>query len=126
MSKIINLTPHPVEVLDGSKCTYDKNSRKYRVEGVIVPTVTYPKQEGIVYPRCTQREVVVGNINGIEVYRMEFGEVENLPEPQEDTYYIVALMVAKACPNRHDLLIPAHQVVLEDGRTAGCLSWAIV
>ena len=31
MSKIINLTPHPVEVLDGSKCTYDKNSRKYRV-----------------------------------------------------------------------------------------------
>lgn len=35
-----------------------------------------------------------------------YGEVINLPEPVEGTYYIVTLITALSCPNRKDLLVP--------------------
>lgn len=124
MSKILNLTPHPVQLLDGSNCEYDPKTRSYKVEGDVVVTKTFAP-EGVI-PRCSQKEQLIDNIDGIDIFRMEFGEVENLPQEQEDTYYIVSALVAQACPERKDLLIPAHMVRDENGRILGCLAFSRV
>ena len=124
MSRIVNFTPHPVQLLDGANCEFDPKTRSYKVDGDIVVLKTFAP-EGTC-PRCSQKEQLVGNIDGVDIYRMEFGEVDNLPDQQEDTYYIVSAMVAQACPDRHDLLIPAHMVRNAEGRILGCLAFSRV
>ena len=119
---IVNLTPHPVQLLDGSNCSFDPKCRSYRVEGDVVVVKTFAP--GDVIPRCSQKEQLIGNVDGVDIFRMEFGEVENLPDQQDGVYYIVSAMVAQARPDRHDLLIPAHLVRNEDGRILGCLAFS--
>ncbi len=124
MSKIINLTPHPIQLLDGSNCNFDIKCRSYRVDGDVIVIKTFAP-EGIC-PRCSQKEQLVDNIDGIDIFRMEFGKVDNLPQEQEDTYYIVSALVAQACPDRKDFLIPAHMVRNAEGRILGCLAFSRV
>jgi len=45
--------------------------------------------------RCVVKNVVVGSINGIPVSTAEYGDVVGLPEPQEDTVYVVSMLVAQ-------------------------------
>ena len=60
----------------------------------------------------------------IDIMEKSFNEVKGLPEPQEDTYYIVSALVAGAAKNRVDLLIPNDTVRDEQGRIVGCRSLA--
>ena len=95
-----NCCPHAVDILVG--------------EGVetLPPT-------GIV-PRCEQHEERVGTIAGIPVTRQVFGEIIDLPEPEEGVFFVVSRMVAAACPERRDLLIPGALVRDDEGRVVGC------
>lgn len=55
--------------------------------------------------------------NGI--CRVVYGEVENLPDPQEGVIYIVSAMVLARVPNRKDVVAPATghpDCVRENGR----------
>ena len=55
--------------------------------------------------------------NGI--CRVIYGEVENLPAPEEGVIYIVSAMVLSRAPDRHDVVAPAtgHPAcVRENGR----------
>ena len=77
----INCTPHEVCLNDGTK---------FPPSGVcprISSGYTEPDENGIATPT--------------------FGEVEGLPEPQENTLYIVSGMVLSACKDRNDLVAPA-------------------
>jgi len=56
--------------------------------------------------RVKSRQVKVGEVNGIPVYKTEFTDIENLPDPQPNTIYIVSLLVLQACPHRRDLVAP--------------------
>ncbi len=58
--------------------------------------------------------------NDIPVFRTTFGEVEGLPEPQDDTLYIVSLLVRRARPYRGDLLSPGQLIRDAEGRPIGC------
>ena len=42
----------------------------------------------------------------VPVVSREFGEVENLPEPEEGTIYIVPSIVLSAVPHRKDVFAP--------------------
>ena len=100
MKKIINLTPHPLVFMDEEK--------KVLFE---IPS------SGIA--RASQKETLIGKINGLPIYKMEYGKVENLPAPKEDTVYVVSLLTAQAVPERQDVFVVAHPVRDEQGRIIG-------
>jgi hypothetical protein len=49
---------------------------------------------------------VIGEIDGIPITSIDFGEIKNLPEPRAGTIYIVSLLVQQAAPHRKDLYRP--------------------
>jgi len=99
---IINLTPHEVNIIT------DNGNISIPASGTIA--------------RCKTEREVTGTINGIPVTRTKFGEVENLPEPKENTIFIVSSLVAQAVPHRNDVFIPDDSVRDEQGRIIGCRS----
>jgi hypothetical protein len=106
MKNIINLTPHSITFVDDA--------------GNTVLTI---KPSGQV-ARCSVTREKVGTIAGIPVNRSRFGKVENLPEPQEGTIYIVSSLTAQAVPDRKDVFITDDAVRDEQGRIIGCRALA--
>lgn len=106
-TRIINLTPHKVVIVGEDN----------------FPIIEYPSQ-GIA--RVSQLTEPVGTINNVPLFRVSLGDVENLPEPQENTFYIVSRMVAEALPHRKDLLIPTELVRDQEGRVIGCRGFSYV
>lgn len=89
---IINLTPHKITVI-----TEDENLNPHVHE--------FPPSGTVARVASNQTEVM--RVNTIPVVKTEFGEVENLPEPQEDTIYIVSSLVAQALAGkRSDIVAP--------------------
>jgi len=109
--RLINLTPHEITLV-GS-------------EGEVIASLP---PSGTV-ARCKEVVETIGHltINGKEfpLIVKRLGEVENLPEPQEGTRFIVSLAVAKAA-KRDDLLVPGQAVRDEKGRIIGTAAFAVV
>ena len=63
---------------------------------------------------------------GIEVplTRTTFGEVQGLPDPADDTLYVVSRLVISAVPDRTDLVSPDGAVRDDQGRIIGCTALA--
>lgn len=99
MIKLVNLTPHTINI-------------RGAVSMDVAPSGTVA--------RCSQNNVIVGDINGIPVSRQVFGTVVDLPAPQEGVVYIVSRMVADACRDREDLVIPGPLLRNEAGQPIGC------
>lgn len=70
--------------------------------------------------RVTTKSVVVDTIDGIPVTQTEYGPIENLPDPQENTIYLVSSLVAQRCPDRTDVLVPSDFIRDEGGNIIGC------
>lgn len=104
MANIINLTPHSIVIVD------DANN----IIRTINPSGTIA--------RVSAKTVRSGEFDGIPLTRTEFGEVVDLPEPTEDTVYVVSSLVASRVPERADVLIPNESVRDEKGRIVGCRS----
>ncbi|WP_053958111.1 hypothetical protein [Sulfobacillus thermosulfidooxidans] len=107
---LINLTPHAIHFM--------ANETTLTIE----PCGTVA--------RCAVTRHVTGylTIQGvtIPVTRTQFGAVEGLPNPAPDTLYIVSALVAQACPDRDDLVIPDDTVRDDAGRIIGCRALAHV
>jgi len=88
MVNLVNLTPHPIVVMNDS--------------GEVVLRV--PPSGKVA--RVAVKRVRVGDVNGIPLYRVKYGKVENLPPPRDGTLYIVSLLVLQACRDRKDLIAP--------------------
>lgn len=102
----VNLTPHVVTFFDTA--------------GNVILTVEPSGQVA----RCSVTREQVGDINGIPINKTQFGKVENLPEPQEGTIYIVSSLTAQAVPEREDVFITDDAVRDEQGRIIGCRALA--
>ena len=63
--------------------------------------------------------VVSSNVGDVPIFAVKFGEVINLPEPQDNVCYIVSRMVAAAVPERDDLYVPFN-LHRENGIITGC------
>lgn len=101
---IINLTPHEVNFVSAD----DKKILDVPASGMIARV-------------CVQTSVV-GTFNGIPVTQNLYGDVENLPEPQPGTIYIVSLPVAQRVPERDDVFLPNELVRDGSGVIKGCKS----
>ena len=104
--KIVNLTPHSITFFDAA--------------GNAVLTVEPSGQ----IARCSVAREKIGDINGIPVNKSKFGEVENLPEPEEGTIYVVSALTAQAVPDRPDVFIVDDAVRDEQGRIIGARALA--
>lgn len=98
---IINLTPHPINFLDG-----DNN-----------PILTVEPSGTIA--RAKQTRTLCGTIAGIPVNQCAYGTVQGLPGAVKETIYIVSAITAQACPERQDVYIVDDSVRNEDGRIIG-------
>jgi len=131
--EIINCTPHDIvfvieSYIDDEFYAIEKFIIK---KSGIVPRVKEVENKIDVFKTNVTRERDIeedGYDNGwnlyIDIMQKSFSEVEGLPEPKENTYYIVSALVAGAAKNRNDLLIPNDTVRDEEGRIIGCRSLA--
>ena len=103
---IINLTPHPV-ALYGSRGT---------AEG---PEEVIPPSGNIARVSHIELGTGVSGRSGRSFEWVEYGHVDQLPQPQPETDYIVSLVVALAC-HRDDLLAPYGEVRNAEGTVIGC------
>jgi len=83
---IVNLTPHAITVqgTDGEKTTFQPSGTLARV---------------------SQTQQSAGKIGAFELRRNTFGDVEGIPAPAADTFYIVSAIVLSAS-DRPDLIAP--------------------
>jgi len=90
--RFINLTPHPVTVVGK--------------DGKLLATI--PPSGVVARAKMFREKVSEIDINGrkVPMYRVRYGEVTGLPEPQEGAIYIVSIMVLQACKDRNDLIAP--------------------
>lgn len=110
-NKIINLTPHTINI-----CAEDGSIiRSYESKGIA---------------RAKQTAEVVGNLDGVELVSMKFGATEDLPAPEDGTYYIVSVITANAAKaegrTTSDLVITADPVRDAANRIIGCRRFALV
>ena len=99
--RFVNLTPHEVNIGD----------------------VAFPASGTVA--RVVVEHHEIGEHSGVSLLVGSYGEVSNLPEPEEGVLYIVSSAVRTAIPSRKDLASPAHLVRDEEGRILGCLALEI-
>lgn len=109
--KIVNLTPHTINLANANG-TFDAIEPSGKVARVKATTVNAPSD--------AYTDAVV--TAGYNVTTTSYGEVEDLPEPQADTVYVVSSLVAQRCAGRLDVFIPNESVRDEQGRIIGCKS----
>lgn len=102
--KIINLTPHDVTIIN------EDNKVTIAPSGIVA--------------RVSAKTVYTGEILNdlIPISKTEYGEIENLPDPIEDTCFIVSSLVAQRVRERTDIFIPNESVRDDKGRIIGCKS----
>lgn len=107
MKTIVNMTPHDVVM-------YGNDNRAF---------CTFPASGKLI--RLSQKNEIVGDINGIPTIKVVFGEPKGLPKYNPDIVYIVSAFVKSALPDRVDLVVPSDPVRDPDGRIIGCRAFGV-
>ena len=118
MSKFVNKTPHEVVVVvPGVNPEGDEwvQSVSYAPEGPAA-------RVSVSHCECDTVSVFEGGFAvEVPVFQEQFGQVENLPDPVEDTFYVVSRVVAEAVRGkRNDVVYPTKFVRDDDGKVVGC------
>ena len=104
MTNIINLTPHPINILNE--------------EGNVIKVF---ESEGVA--RAAQKDIEIGTLEGIPIIETTFGELVDLPEYSQGTYYIVSALTAKAASlsgrRTRDLFLTGKTVRNSNGQIIG-------
>lgn len=99
--KVINLTPHNVNICD----EYGNVINTYEASGIEA--------------RVRHGWDTFDYVDGIPVVVRKNERIVDLPEPEEGVMYIVSNIVLDYCKNRFDLIAPVKQVK-RNGRVIGC------
>ena len=101
---IINATPHAITIV--SKKGVEQDSKKQFLAETVEVVREIPSS-GIL-PRVSMSNSPAGEIDGLPIESVVYGEIEGLPEFQEGVYYIVSGLVASAAAKigRVDCLAP--------------------
>jgi len=87
--KIVNLTPHDVVIVNDNS----EEIKRYPASGQVA--------------RVNTQAEPIGEVDGIQVVRTKYGDVDGLPDKQPDTVYLVSLVVAQALRgSRTDVYVP--------------------
>lgn len=130
MTKIVNLTQHEIVIVgltdmengNGMHHIYPCNAESstpciicgvWRDEACDIPCgIAIPPSRKVA--RIEEKKINKGIINFIPFYKKVYGNIIDLPEPEDDTYYIVTLSVAQEQLSREDLLVVGETI--EDDR----------
>jgi hypothetical protein len=101
---LINATPHVITIV--SKQGVQQDSKKQFLAETVEVVKEIPSS-GIL-PRVSMSNEDAGEIDGIPIQSVLYGDIQGLPEPQEGVYYIVSGLVAQAASKigRKDCLAP--------------------
>jgi len=89
MIKVINLTPHDVVIVNEN----GEEIKRYPASGNVA--------------RVNTQSELIGEVDGIQVVRTKYGDVDGLPDKKPDTVYLVSLVVAQALRgSRTDVYVP--------------------
>lgn len=104
---VINLTPHDIHLLgtDGTVLEVFQASGKVA--------------------RGNEQRSFVKQVLNCRLSKVEYGNVQDLPEYQEGVYYIVSALLRASLPDRKDLWSPDEQVRDEAGRVIGCRGFVV-
>lgn len=110
-TKLVNLTPHEIVLMDDSG---EKEIARIPVAGEAARVET----------RATQTGTVEINGVSIPIVSTQFGEVKNLPEPEDGVIYITSILVAQALRGKRDDVVapdtgPDSAVRFADGPQKG-------
>ena len=101
--KIINVTPHPLALIDSE-----------------INTVEIPPSGDVA--RVKSYRIPIGEVAGMTVDRVEFGAVEGLPGPSRDCIFVVSALVAghkDVAEARSDVFSPGELIRDGEGRVIG-------
>jgi hypothetical protein len=59
-------------------------------------------------------------VSGINIYGCVYGDIDGLPDSQDNTIYIVSGVVKSAVPDRLDVMSPGELIRNNDGKPIGC------
>ena len=104
MIEIINLTPHEITIVA------EGYNQTIKPSGKVI--------------RLSETCIYLGNANGINVIKKEYGYADYIPPVVDGTLYIVSGLVASAM-KRPDFLVP-NTIRDEDGKIIGCDSFSII
>lgn len=113
-AQLINKTPHPVTLGSITHSPVGSPARVSTSEETVDTLALGCPVHGMDDPECCDHYEVV------QVIKSVLGEVTDLPDPQPGVCLIVSRLVASACPDRYDLLVPARLVRDDQGRVIGC------
>lgn len=107
--KLVNLTPNPVDIYDDN----DTLLISVPVSGTIA--------------HCPIKPSGTISIDGVDVSSKYFGKIENLPEPDGKTLYIVNTLVATAAwvQGRTDVVCQPKPKLDEHGKAIGTYGLAV-
>lgn len=110
--KLVNLTPHTVNIVasDGTPILAIEPS------GDVARVSSHVDTVGFVTVLDGDGAVI------IPVTATSFGDVQGLPDPQDDVAFVVSSLVAQRVPDRTDVFIPSDSVRDSSGRIIGCRS----
>ena len=128
MTTFINLTPHPLTVLNSEGVQQDPKRKTFHPQQGVEPQVIKEiPPEGGDLPRVSQETEQVGEEEDIPLFRTTYGEIHNLPAPQEGVFLICSGLVATAAAaqGRGDVLSPSQLVRDGEGKILGCLGFQL-
>lgn len=98
--KIINCCDHNVEICD----------RQGNIIKIYEPSGNWARVD---------HDIVIEHIDGVPCKVRKNHKIVGLPEPAEDTMYIVSNILMSACPDRKDLLSCGNQIRNRYGKPIG-------
>lgn len=108
-AEIINLTPYDINIYDFTVGKPMKLIATIETSGRFVGIAQIVKK--------------LGNINDIPL-TIDIKEVVGLPEPKQNTWYIVSNEIADLSPDRDDLLVPYEAITRDRNKLVGYRSLA--
>jgi hypothetical protein len=110
---LINLTPHPLDVYRDAN-THIVIPPSGQVARVLVHHVPVLDEE------YEGRDIPIN--------RLEYGDIEGLPSPEQGVWYVVSEIAGQAAAalGRRDILVTDERMKLNDGRVIGCKSFRLI
>lgn len=119
---LINYTPHKINIFEEDDVEYIEAAKSYFLKNDMMKPSRVYDSKGIA--RCATSYSLVISLDDIPVVSLDFGDIEGLPEPKDDVWYIVSTIVMNAAKKlgRVDTLAPARLVRNSEGSIVGCLA----
>jgi len=114
MTKIINLTPHPINLVGIGEIKPSGKPARLEEKTEIIGSITISAAEN---PKAKTAVV-------IPLIQKKMGRITDLPEPQDNVIFVVSLPVAQAA-HRSDVLAIGESIRDEKGNIVGAKSLAI-